>query len=57
MTYKKNCKLCGMQFKTQRDWQKFCSSEHQREYWKKVYSNQHMLNKRLEEVEKKLGIN
>lgn len=50
------CKLCKKLFVPKREWQKFCSSDCQKKYWRQVYSEKRFLNERLEEVEKKLGM-
>jgi len=52
----KKCRLCGAEFKTTRDWQKFCCPLHQKEYWKKIQQDRYALNRRIEELEKRLGI-
>ena len=52
----KKCRLCGAEFKTTRDWQKFCCPSHQKEYWKKIQQDRYALNRRIEELEKRLGI-
>ena len=52
----KKCRLCGIDFSTTRFWQKFCCPEHQKEYWKKIQANKYELNRRIEELEKKIGI-
>jgi len=51
------CKLCGKIFEQKVFWQRFCCPEHRERYWKEIQHGKHDLNKRLEEVEKKLGIN
>jgi len=53
---KRKCKLCGQEFIPNVFWQKFCKSEHRIEYWKKIQQEKYEMNRRLEEVEKKLGI-
>ena len=52
----RKCRLCGVDFKPRRFWQKFCTREHQREYWKRIQQDRYELNRRLEEIEKKLGL-
>lgn len=56
MAFTKTCKLCGKEFSPKRDWQKFCCKEHQKEYWRQIYHGQHNLSERVQELEKKLGI-
>jgi len=50
----RKCKYCDKEFKANRDWQKFCSREHQKAYWKRVYLDKKSLHERLEALEKKL---
>jgi len=50
------CKLCGIMFEPKVFWQRFCCPEHRIEYWKKVQGEKYEFNKRLEEVEKKVGL-
>jgi len=52
----KKCRLCGIDFRTTRDWQKFCCPEHQKEYWRKIQQDRYVLNRRIEKLEKRLGI-
>lgn len=51
---KKICRLCGGDFETTRDWQKFCCPEHQKEYWKRIQKDRYLLNRKIEELEKKI---
>ena len=51
---KKKCRLCGSMFETTRFWQKFCCPEHQKEYWKKIQQDRYALNRKIEELEKKI---
>ena len=53
------CKLqrCLKKFKQNREWQKFCCKEHQREYWNALYKERYTLAARVGEIEEKLGIN
>jgi len=53
---KRKCKLCGQEFIPNVFWQKFCCPEHRIEYWNKVQQEKYETNRRLEEIEKKLGI-
>ena len=53
-TLTKKCRLCGSEFSTTRDWQKFCCPEHQKEYWKKIQQDRYALNRKIEELEKKI---
>ena len=57
MALMKVCKLCGKKFSPKREWQKFCCREHQKEYWRRIYADRYNLSKRVEELEKQLGIN
>jgi len=51
----KKCKYCSKEFKTNREWQKFCPGGVCRKaYWKEIYSNRQSLHKRLEALEEKL---
>lgn len=50
------CKHCGCDFKPKVFWQRFCCNEHRVQYWKKIQQEKYEFNKRLEEVEKKLGM-
>ena len=53
-----NCKLkrCNKVFMQTRDWQKFCCSKHQREYWNALYKERYNLAIRVEKLEEKLNI-
>lgn len=55
MAFTMICKHCGKEFTPNRYWQKFCSKEHQKEYWRQIYNKQHNLTERVQELEKKLG--
>ena len=51
--------FCGRFFIPKVEWQKFCSNKnkcHDR-YWKIIYQEKAMVNKRLERLEKEAGIN
>lgn len=52
----KKCKFCGKLFIPKRDWQKFCSREHQKEYWKRVQNDKVYLLKKIERLEEQIGI-
>ena len=54
---KTNCKLqrCNKIFKQNREWQKFCCKEHQREYWNDLYKERYNLAARVEKLEKQIG--
>lgn len=67
---KKRCKLfkllsdgvpdfCNRRFNPKVEWQKFCSNKNKchDEYWKRIYREKAMIDKRLERLEKKAGIN
>lgn len=56
LSFKKKCRLCGVEFITSREWQKFCCNEHRAEYWGEIQRDRYALNRRIEELEKKLGI-
>lgn len=56
MSFERTCKFCKKGFNPNREWQKFCSSECQKEYWRQVYNERSAVNKRLEELEEKVGI-
>jgi len=58
MKYTRKCALptCNKKFKTNRDWQKFCCKSHQQLYWANIQTDKYEFNRRLEEVEKKLGM-
>jgi len=53
-----HCKLkrCNKLFKQNREWQKFCCKEHQREYWNSLYIERYNLATRVEKLEEELGI-
>lgn len=53
---KKKCKYCNKFFIPNREWQKFCSREHQKAYWKRVQNDKIFLLKKIEKLEEKLGI-
>jgi len=50
------CKFCNQIFTPERSWQKFCRPSHQKAYWKQVQNDKLETNRRLEEIEKRLGI-
>ena len=50
------CKRCKRVFTPKRDWQRFCSKKCREEYWRQVFHEKSELNKRLERIEKNLGI-
>jgi len=52
---KKKCKLCGSNFETTREWQKFCRKEHQVEYWRVSFREKGSLVKRIENLEDELA--
>ena len=52
----RSCKNCTHDFMPKREEQRFCKRECQKEYWRKVFHDKPAFNKRLEKVEKKLGI-
>ena len=65
---KKPCKLfkllgddvpdfCEKHFIPKVEWQKFCSNENKchDEYWRLIYQEKEMINKRLEKLEEKVG--
>lgn len=52
----KPCRFCKKKFTPKVFWQKFCCDDCHDDYWKGVYSEKAAINKRLEEVEKKVGI-
>jgi len=54
--YTKKCEYCGAVIKTNRKRQKFCSLKCHNAYWGEIYKEKADLNKRLEKIEKKLGI-
>ena len=51
-----NCKLkrCNKRFMQNRDWQKFCCKEHQREFWNALYIERYSLTARIDALEEKL---
>ena len=55
-TVKLKCKFCGKFFTPKRSWQKFCNPAHQKAYWKQIQNDKHSFNKRLEDIEEKLGM-
>ncbi len=56
MSFERTCKRCKKGFNTKRDWQKFCNPECQKLYWKEIFHEQAALNKRVEKLEKQVGI-
>ena len=56
MAFIKTCKHCGKEFTPKRDWQKFCSTKHQKEYWRQIYNSQHNLSQDVKEIKEKLGM-
>ena len=56
MAFERTCKLCGKNFDPKRDWQKFCSKKCQKEYWRQVFQDRTIMNKRIEKIEEKLEI-
>lgn len=52
----RTCKVCKKNYAPKVEWQKYCSDECHDAYWKGVYREKAVLNKRLEKVEKELGI-
>jgi len=56
MSYERSCKRCKKGYNPKRDWQKFCSPECQKLYWKELFREQAALNKRVEALEKQVGI-
>jgi len=49
------CKCgCGELFIPNRSWQKFFNPQHQKDYWKKIISNQYQLSKKVKELEDKI---
>ena len=57
----KPCKFCKKIFTPKVEWQKFCPKEEDKQschdkYWKEVYQEKAMVNKRLERLEKEAGI-
>lgn len=53
---KLRCRFCNQIFTPKRSWQKFCNPAHQKAYWKQVQNDKLETNRRLEEIEKKLGM-
>ena len=56
MSFERTCKRCKKGFNPKRDWQKFCSPECQKLYWREIFHESSALNKRVENLEEKLGI-
>jgi len=54
MQLERDCKHCGKKFKQNREWQKFCCPEHQKEYWRKIYKERYALTDRIEKLEEQL---
>jgi len=54
----RRCRLCGVVFTPNRDWQKFCHPDHQKEFWRNSNPQKNIaeLHSRLERIEKHLGI-
>lgn len=52
----KPCKHCKKIFTPKVEWQKFCSPDCHDKHWKDVYRDRSAVNKRLDKVEKELGI-
>lgn len=50
------CRYCNKLFTPTRFWQRFCTREHQKEYWKKVHAEKRDFSKRIEKIEEQLGI-
>ena len=50
--------FCEKQFIPKVEWQKFCSNENKchDEYWRIIYHEKKMVNKRLDRLEKETGI-
>ncbi|MCK4792797.1 MAG: hypothetical protein KAV87_54210 [Desulfobacteraceae bacterium] len=57
MSFERTCKRCKKSYFPKRDWQKFCDSKCQKLYWKEIFHEKTAMNKRMEAVEKELGIN
>ena len=51
------CKLCGKFFAPKRFWQRFCCKEHREQYWGDKKKRDTILEKRIENIEKQIGIN
>ena len=47
-----SCRLCGELFIPKREWQKFCCTVHQKQYWKQV--NPFYLKKEIQELKDKV---
>uniref|UniRef100_A0A6M3X5A8 Uncharacterized protein n=1 Tax=viral metagenome TaxID=1070528 RepID=A0A6M3X5A8_9ZZZZ len=56
MENERQCKLCKKQFSLKTEWQKFCSKQCHDKYWRGIYAEKGEINRRLEELEKKVGI-
>ena len=57
----KPCKYCKKTFTPKVEWQKFCPKKKDKQschdkYWKEVYQGKGATNRRLEVIEKKVGI-
>jgi hypothetical protein len=52
----KPCKGCKEMFTPKVEWQKFCKKACHDKYWKGIYQEKAVLNRRLEKVERELGI-
>lgn len=52
--HKKICKLpsCRKEFETNREWQNFCETAHQEEYWKLYRGTEADIRKELSELKK-----
>ena len=50
------CKGCKVIYTPKVDWQKFHNKECHDKYWKEVYRKKAAVEKRLDRVEKELGI-
>ena len=50
------CKVCKQMYVPKVEWQKYCSDTCHDVYWKGVYQEKAATNKRLEKIEKELGI-
>lgn len=50
--------FCERQFTPKVEWQKFCNNEQKchDEYWRIIYHEKKMVNRRLERLEKETGI-
>lgn len=50
--------FCERYFVPNRDWQKFCSNDQKchDEYWRIIYNEKKIMNRRLEKLEQKAGI-